>query len=551
MMRLTVPAVSILLLMSLSIGVFGQEQYAYPLNNVTYQQFEGMLQQPGEQFHTSVRPYRISELNESIPFDSLRSVRYHSGKFARTWTGRKMVMESLLKVDSAKYQVFFDPVFHMDYGYDLEGRVGHVVNTRGFVAKGSIGRKLSFLTTFYENQATFLPHMTSWIQQNQVIPGQGWLKPFDFDNGMYTAMRVQAKGYDYLMASGVVSFTPIEAFNVQLGHDKHFIGEGYRSLLLSDAPFNYPFLKLTTKWKGLQYVHLLTQMQDVRYPVQYETGYKKKWATFHYLSANIGKRIQLGLFEGIIFRTADSSGNGGFDWNYINPLMMIRPIQFEIQQSEQNVVVGLNLKIIPFKGAAFYGQLVFDDLNFSELGNAGYIEQKIGWQVGFKAFDLLRVRNLNIQLEYNAVRPYTFQHEQPILAYMHHGQPLGHPLGANFHEFTGMFSYRWKDFRFEFRSTYAIVGRDVNGANFGNDTYQSETVAVRGQGSDGNYIGQGLRTNQLFQNAELAYTVNRASNFTIRLGVLHRYATSSLGSERNLVPYFGVRTDIRNLYYDF
>lgn len=549
-MRVTVTAASLLLIICAS-QVFGQAHYGYPLNNITYQEFEGMLQQPGEEFHTSVRPFRINEMNRSIPFDSLRHVRYHNTKFARTWVGRKIMMESLFRVDSAKYQVFFDPVFQLDYGYDVMGKTGHAINTRGFVAKGSIGRKLSFITAFYENQASFMPYMTTWIDENQVIPGQGWLKDFAMDNVMYSAMRVQVKGYDYLMASGVVSFTPIEAFNVQLGHDKHFIGEGYRSLLLSDASFNYPFLKLTTKWKGLQYVHLLTQMQDVLYPVQYETGFKKKWATFHYLSANIGNRVQVGLFEGIIFKTADSSGNGGFDWNYINPLMMIRPVQFSIQGSEQNVVVGLNLKVIPFKGAAFYGQLAFDDFNFNEIGTPGYIEQKLGWQIGFKAYDLFRARNLNFQFEYNAVRPYTFQDQKPILSYMHHGQPLGHPLGANFHEVTGMISYRWKDLRFELRTTYAVVGRDTSGTNYGNNTYLSELNAARGVQSGGNFIGQGVKTHQLFQNAELAYTINRASNFTVRLGITHRFATSEMGSELNLMPYFGFRTDIRNLYYDF
>jgi hypothetical protein len=529
----------------------GQQHQVYPLSNVTYSEFEGMLHQPGIELHSAVRPYRIHELNEYVAFDSLRHVRYHSGRFARRWVGRKMVMEHLVQVDSSKFMVHFDPIFHMDYGYDLADKVGHAVNTRGFVCTGSIGRKLSFITTFFETQSTFMPYMNDWIDRNAVIPGQGWLKDFTFDNFLYRAMGIQEKGYDYLMASGSVSFTPVKNFNVQLGHDKHFFGEGYRSLLLSDVAFNYPFLKLTTKWRGLQYTHLLTQMQDVAYRQQYETGFKKKWATFHYLSANIGKRVQLGLFEGIVFRTADSLGNGGFDWNFINPLMMVRPVQFAIQESDQNVVVGINLKVIPFKGAAFYGQLAFNDLNFKKMNVANHIEQRLGWQIGFKAFDLFKVKHLIAQVEYNAVRPYTYSSTQPILSYMHHAQPLGHPLGANFHEVMGMLGYRWRDLRFQWRATYAIVGRDTTGANFGNDIYLSDSEAVRGTDSGGNTIGQGLKTHLLFQNAELSYTINRASNFTLRLGVTHRTSTSDIGDERNLMVYFGVRTDIRNLYTDF
>jgi hypothetical protein len=95
------------------------------------------------------------------------------------------------------------------------------------------------------------------------------------------------------------------------------------------------------------------------------------------------------------------------------------------------------------------------------------------------------------------------------------------------------------------------VGRDTTGANFGNDIYLSDSDAVRGTDSGGNTIGQGLKTHLLFQNAELSYTINRASNFTLRLGVTHRTSTSDIGDERNLMVYFGVRTDIRNLYTDF
>ena len=114
-----------------------------------------------------------------------------------------------------------------------------------------------------------------------------------------------------------------------------------------------------------------------------------------------------------------------------------------------------------------------------------------------------------------------------------------------------MISYRYHDFRIEVRTTYAIVGKDTTGTNFGNDTYMSTLTAANGPESGGNSIGQGIKTHLLYQNAEIAYTINRASNFTLRLGVVHRYQSNILGDQRNLMVYFGVRTDIRNLYYDF
>jgi hypothetical protein len=163
----------------------------------------------------------------------------------------------------------------------------------------------------------------------------------------------------------------------------------------------------------------------------------------------------------------------------------------------------------------------------------------------------MNVKNLSLQLEYNAVRPYTYADVVPIQSYMHMSQPLGHPLGANFHEFMGMIGYRYKDLRLEFRTTYAMVGRDSIGLSYGNDTYRSDLDAVNGQTSSGNSIGQGLKTILTYQNLEASYVINRASNFTIRLGVMHRYSSNSLATERNLMVYFGIRSDLRNLYHDF
>ena len=52
---------------------------------------------------------------------------------------------------------------------------------------------------------------------------------------------------------------------MQFGHGKHFIGDGYRSLFLSDNSFNYPFLRIETKLGKLQYTNLYAELQDIQY----------------------------------------------------------------------------------------------------------------------------------------------------------------------------------------------------------------------------------------------------------------------------------------------
>jgi hypothetical protein len=347
-----------------------------------------------------------------------------------------------------------------------------------------------------------------------------------------------------------LSYSPIKAVNFQIGNDKLFIGEGYRSMLLSDVGFNYPFLKISTKLWRFQYDFIFTQLQDTRIANSFESGFKKKWASFHYFSVNVGKRVQIGLFEGVIFK-GDSTGNGNFNWNYFNPITMSRSIQYAYDGSGNNAVAGINIKYVPFNKAAFYGQLAIDELNFTKLSQGGHIDQRLGWQIGFKVFDPFGLKKLYARLEYNGARPYTYAHESSLQSYTHYNQPLAHPLGANFNEFVGEIGYRWRDLRFSYRISFAAVGRDSATVNYGNDVYIPDTDALLGVDSYGNNLGQGLKTKLTYQTLELAYVVNRASNLHIVLGMKHRVSSNSLGKEENLYVFFGIRTILRNLYHDF
>ncbi|MGB1317784.1 MAG: hypothetical protein ACPG5W_06245, partial [Flavobacteriales bacterium] len=129
--------------------------------------------------------------------------------------------------------------------------------------------------------------------------------------------------------------------------------------------------------------------------------------------------------------------------------------------------------------------------------------------------------------------------------------PLAHPLGANFHEFVGELGWRWRDLRISYRISYASVGRDSTGINYGNDVYLPDTDTYLGAQSAGNTLGQGVKTKLTNQSFEVAYVVNRASNLHILFGVRHRVAKTEVAKEENTYVFFGLRTILRNLYGDF
>jgi hypothetical protein len=63
-----------------------------------------------------------------------------------------------------------------------------------------------------------------------------------------------------------------------LGKGKHFIGDGYRSLFLSNEHSPYPYLKLTTEFGRVKYYNLYTTFLDMQNP----TRDRKKHASIHF-----------------------------------------------------------------------------------------------------------------------------------------------------------------------------------------------------------------------------------------------------------------------------
>ena len=167
-------------------------------------------------------------------------------------------------------------------------------------------------------------------------------------------------------------------------------------------------------------------------------------------------------------------GSRGFDVNYLNPITLLRPLEFSIN-SPDNVLLGINTKYA-FKRSYMYGQVVLDEFSISELLNDNdWWANKIGYQVGYKIFNPFNINRLTFQTEYNYVRPYTYAHHNPQQNYAHYNQPLAHPLGANFSEFLIMLNYKWKRVEIDAKIMYAKSGADFVGdtISYGSNVYFS------------------------------------------------------------------------------
>ena len=514
--------------------LFAQSAFL-PLSNEMEQRYEPSLYHVGTSFHTSIKPYLIKDIQEITPYDSLNTLPVKANYFTRSLVGRKLFSEHLLKTEKEDYKIYLDPLFEFTGGRDQKYSRKIIYNTRGIWLNGSIGKRFSFNATFYENQSNFAYYLDSSVNRRHVVPGQGRVKKTGLN-------------YDYSFATGTITYVLDKHFTFQFGHDKTFIGDGYRSLLLSDNAFEYPFLKIITTVGKFRYMNMFTVMQDLeKDDPNDDFPFRKKYGSFHYLDLNIGNRLTVGLFEAIIWHS-DTVGARGFDINYMNPFIFLRPVEFSIG-SPDNALLGFNTKLELNSKNVLYGQILLDEFVLKQVTSGkGWWANKQSLQGGWKSFDVFGIKNLKLQGEINYVRPYTYSHRDPLGNYGQYREALAHPLGANFVEGIGFVKYTYKHFDLSARLSYAIVGYDTAGLNLGQNIYLSYDTHVT---EYNNRVGQGQKHNITWVDLNLNYLLNPISCMSVFADVAVRKDSFHGRTNNELIFTAGIRTRLFNRYYDF
>jgi hypothetical protein len=471
------------------------------------------------------------------------AVKIQGRNKAHSFIYRKLKEESLLLVrdSGTAFNLSIDPLMDLSYGRDNAGAYSHrlTVNTRGFLIRGNIGTKFAFETSDYENQSWQPHYIDSFARASQVIPGQGRWKQF------------KITGFDYAMSSAYVSYTPCKYVNIQAGTGKHFIGDGYRSLLLSDNSFNYPYLRVTTSFGWLHYTNLYASFMNLRYspthiPLGTEHLYQKKSAAFQFLSIDLGSRVQLGIFQGLIAQGADSTNRQRLDFYYFNPVIGVSAVKYGFNDPN-HVLMGSTIRIKVCSYFTLYGQYMLDGISNS----GSKIYQRNGFQAGAKFKDLLTIRNLYFQAEYNQVRPYSYSSSDPGQSYTHYNQALGDPLGANFKESIFILNYRMKDFYIELKMNYAVLGTDTAFTNYGQNIFASDNNYSPGLNPANMPVLRGVKSTLMIYEAKIGYLINPAYNLNLVAGIMIRDFKNTYAEAKTNFIYLGIRTSLSNLYYDF
>jgi Capsule assembly protein Wzi len=440
---------------------------------------------------------------------------------------------NFLEVNNKDLFLVINPVLQLHQAIEPGYDQAIFLNSRGISTRGMIARKVGFSALITDNQERGPQFFQKQVERYDAVPGVGFYKPF------------KRNGVDYFDARGYITFNAAKFIDFQFGFDKNFIGNGYRSLFLSDWGNSYLFAKINTRVWKFNYQNIFMELMP-SFEKRGDTLLDRKYAAMHHLSMNVTKWLNIGLFEGVVFGRRNR-----FDFQYLNPVIFYRHIEGTLG-SRDNAVAGIDFKANLAHRVQLYGQLLLDEFILSEIrGNRGFWANKWGLQAGLKYVDAFGVRNLDVQLESNRVRPFTYSHTDSTSNYTHYNQPLAHPLGSNFQEFTAILRYqpspKWHLFA---RALYYTQGLDsLNGTNQGADPFRAN---IDGRKTDiGFNLGNGRKVNCLNGLLQVSYELRENLFFDISMLYRNYKFVNEPGESNTTLVTAGIRLNMFKRDYNF
>ncbi len=361
----------------------------------------------------------------------------------------------------------------------------------------------------------------------------------------YSLGKVQKQNANYYLLlnfTGNITYNPNRFLSFQLGKDRHFWGDGYRSLYISDNSPSFPYFSTSVNIWKFKYTNMVAVMND--YAVGKYSMPFQKYSAMHILSWNASNRLNFNVFEAVVWARKDSSNSRALDINYLNPFIFYRPVEYTLG-SPDNVLIGTGMHYRALKSTYIYGQLMLDEFLMKEIAkNRGWWANKHALQFGMKIFDLFNFSDLYLQLEYNHARPFTYSHSRPSINYGYLLQPLAHPAGANFREGLGIIRYAKGWWTASSYVSYLKYGAEPSGKTVGSDIYISNNERIKYNNADfGHFIGQGILAQQFTQQ----FTISRMLQPSWGLAAecsFRNVSTYSTTKSQQVYIMFGLKTQL-------
>lgn len=510
---------------ALAVGAAGQ-QNDIPLQRDFYIDVERNAARLDTIVHAGLKPVLQSRADLThVMGHRVDTSRYYY------WHTLKLFKEHFLIVDEGDFHLTVDPLFHQEYGMDFGDQTRYVdttmlyFNSRGLLIAGDFGKRLSFQTMFHESRGAVPQFLLQAVRPTDAISGQGRVKYFD------------GRKLDYGWSQASISAAATDWLNVQLGHGKHFVGHGYRSVLLSDHSAPAPYVKLSAlsrnrRWQystwHTKLMHGLTTGDRLPTGESSEALFQWMRARFNHLSVDLG-RVQLGLFEATLFRNIDEDGVRPFNPMELNPVIGLNTLTNGFGHPDK-CLVGADLRVKVTGSVYVYGQFATDKPG------------RHAWQAGARAFDVLR-KDLHLQVEYNSATRFMYASDPATQSYMHAGLPLAHPLCTAFSELVAIADAGFGRFWLQAKVNLSSFERDTSIVyNHGTSLNRPDVERASSDGPD--------QRNLLWLDVNASYLLNPNTNLRLVLGCWRRDQPGAIDGVQSTYVYAAIRTSLFNRYYD-
>ena len=503
------------------------QQQSIPLNSFYKEKF---IENSGNKSIETFYPANESQLNLTFLMrdSSLQYYEFTEWLFKKHW----------VNIQKPEGSVFISPFMNMALGKETSDPTKQRLfnNTRGIYVTGELLKKFSFSFIFAENQNRFMNYESDYFKsrgelyvgggayslQNAFVPSGARTKPFKTD------------GFDYAYSIGSLAYQVNPKLRLELGNNQHFIGSGYRSLLLSDNSSVSPNVKV--KWDFLprwRFDVLIQKNRNLyRKPKTkaVEAPYESKFFAATYLTFKPSENFSISLFTSGNQLRGDSLIKHGLEWQMLVPVPLVQNDILMGDSKKFNGITGLNLDYA-FEKVRLYGQVAVDKFDKKYL---------FAGQLGIHLFEIFKIKNLHAQVELNYVPERFYSDANPKLSYSNSNIPLAHPKGNNFGEGVLRLDYEWKRLYIQSSTiAYTNIG--------GNDTipFSANSIFLN-QTSTQNSIPQ-----TFVQTVEIGWRVNRRYNAQFFVAWKSRAYLSTHRNENGQMFLVGFKTGITNQYFDF
>ncbi len=304
------------------------------------------------------------------------------------WMKKHFLEDDFLHFESDEHEITVNPIFDFQRTYDRDIKNDekiYFLNTRGFDIFGRLGKRVYFKSEFYENQARYPRYEDSIINVMGGIPGQGFAKSFKGNSG-------DRSGKDWGIIFGSLSVNINKNMTVTLGNGKNFVGSGYRSVVLSDVSFSYPYLRTDLKFGNFYYYVLWAYMQSDSWLYFTRGDSHYKYASYHVAGWKPTPKLEMSIIEGVMWDNTDK--NGLYKYSKPNAQMfvpvMLLPMAINGFNADNRVQIGYDINYSPIHNLKFYHQYNYQGQYKEPVTTDMSFNQKYyGFQFGVHWFDLL------------------------------------------------------------------------------------------------------------------------------------------------------------------